>query len=577
MQTLLSHFRVQSRNWSATHKRIVGVEIGVDMVRFVLLESNPGGRHRILNFHGEPLDRSFPMDSPEFAMVVRRGFEITVGSHRGVKVWAGLPRDRVRAHHLTLPRISPNQLTRAVFWALQHEEAFNKNEMLIDYHVEEEVRGENHPKLAITAHLVPKEDRDLLAGLFLKAGCPLHGIALPLHSMRNFSRSGWTSDPTAPVVHSYIGGRNARICILDGNRTILTRGIPIGVDLLAEEVATSLPGVGNETDALRLIMKLGRSGAWEAGPDPEQVFAIIRPALERVAKQIDRTLEYYRTQFRDRDPIQCVQLGGPITQSPRCRDFIRDQISAPLEVIDPFSAEEVRNEPVVPKDVSERHAFATAFGLALASDSYCPNFLHTFEDRRLNARYRRVNAAIFTTFLLCAFALTGYFWIQRSTIAELRETHSGLEARMQSEQREVIDSDVLLGQMSGLKAERERILTSLNHYRALAVLTEFAELTPDSVNLESFSVYMGRPDSLRPIGSTSNSSGEVPWLRASGALYAAVELLDVTLSLHMRDLEASPLFESVVLRHSERSRNVAEGRLRFDLEVTLGEFAMEEP
>lgn len=537
------------------------MEIGSDRLRMVLLEPSLLDRYRVVNFVNQPLEPFTELDSAHLAEGLRAGLTALVGNARDVAVWAGLTNDRVRIHHLTLPYMKPGLLPQAVYWALQREEAFSPQKTIIDFEVEKEVTINKERKLIITGFLLPKDDRDALVHIFNEAGFPLRGLALPLYAMRNFFRSEWLPATEETRVFSHIGPQNSRIGVWSDGQSVLTRAIPVGLEQVAEELTQLLHPAPDHGEALRLILQLGRETEEEPTHDPETVFNAIQPALDRMARQIDRTLEYFQTQHKDRTPVTCVYFTGTIAGSPRCVEYLQSQVTLPLQPIDPFDGK--KNGTIdFPAEPFKRQTYATAFGLALSNESYTPNFLHTFKDRQRDQFHQRVNVRIFVFFFILAAVLGGFYAQQRSALTHLRTEKNRAESRLQAE-RPLLTAADLQNRIASLRHDLKQLEQQIDRQQAIALLATLSELTPETVRLESISASFVPP----PAGKSKTAAS--PWIRLVGAFHGNPAILETELSSYVRTLEASTLFTEIKPNFYNLEEQGNRGRLDFDLELSL--------
>lgn len=548
---------------TSQHPWAVGVDLTPWVIRLVLVERRRDDTFRIAGCQSVPVDPLWDLDSPALVRALHDGLRALTDDVGPLEIWVGLSVDRVRMHHLELPRMKGAQLSQAIYWGLQREEAFSPSDTVLDYEVEGEVGTGKKPALAISGYLVPKTDRDTLGRLFRQAGYPLHGIALPLHAARNHFSSGWLPTPEQAVALCHIGSQSTRIAILAGQRLVLTRVLPIGLEQLADALLESLAPVPQRTLALRMILELGRA-SWSHPPyGEEEVFGVLRPALERLARQIDRTLEYYRIQFTAGQSIERVYLAGALNESPQCREHLARLLPAPLEFADPLAelGENGVDAAQIPADPIDRQSYATALGYALAGEEQAPNFLQTFRERQRQILFHRLNTGIFFAFAVLALVLGGIYASQLRSVERLEREHASMQARVRAA-APLLDAEGVLSRAGQLHQDHRALLQSLERRRPEAMIAELGLLTPPTIRLDTISSQLGQP---RP-------SDTVPagrWLRLSGVVSGDPEMLETELSLFVRSLETSPLFASVEVRDRSQNRRAGALELDFALEMQL--------
>jgi len=544
------------------HPWVVGVDIGLWEIRMVLLERSRTGSLRVVACRNQAVDPLWDLDSPALVRALHEGIRGLAGKQGALEIWTGPVTDRVRMHHLELPRMKRAQLAQAVYWGMQREESFSPSETVLDFEVEAAFGGDRKDMEAVTGYVIPKEDRDTLARLFRQAGYPLYGIALPLHAILNQFRSGWIAVPEAPVALCTLGRTSSRISILSENRLVLSRSLPTGIEPLADVLLESLSPVPQRTLALRMILDLGRE-PWPHDPyDPEEVFNLLRPPLERMARQVDRTLDYYRIQVGGGAVVAQVYLAGALNESPRCREHFGRQLPAELVLVDPFADHPKATAAAVdiPESADERIAYTTAFGFALAAEDQAPNFLHTFRERERQVLFQRLNIGIFLVFAVLAIVLGTVYARQRATLANLHEEQARIQTRTLSA-RPLIEPDALIARAGRLQGDHRALVRNVDSRLPQAILAELGLLTPDFIRLETVSVNLGvgtRIDATTP-----------RWLRLSGVVTGNPDMLETELSLFVRSLLASPLFVGVEVRNRVQSRRGGAIELDFALEIKL--------
>ena len=537
------------------------MEISSDRLRMVLLESGLLGQYRVINLLEQPLPSS-SLDSPQFVESLRAGLRTLAGSKRDLSVWASLANDRVRIHHLTLPKMKPRLLPQAVHWALQREEVFSADKTVVDFEIENEVVIKGKTKLRVTGFLFPKEDRDAMVEAFEKAGVPLDGLTLSLYGVRNFFRSEWLPSEEETRIGLHIGPQNSRIAVWSGGQFLLSRAIPVGDQQVAEELAHVLQPPPDQEEALRLVLELGREMDEESGYDPELIFQAIQPTLDRMARQVDRTLKFFQTQHEDRTPAKCIYISGAITGSPRCVDYLQSQVALPLQPIDPFDGEKDNRSSELPSDPFERRTYATSFGLALSNENYTPNFLHTYKDRQQVRVHREVSLRIFALFFILALILGGYYAHQLSTLKQLEAEEQRAERRLGAQQPLATATD-LQNQMASLRNEVRSLEERIDRQHAIALLAGLSELTPETIQLEMISSSLV----VRSDGNSKTASK--PSIRLVGSIDGHPVRLETELVRYAQRLESSPFFAAVKPNSYNLEERGRQGRLHFDLEVSL--------
>lgn len=358
-----------SRNKKGT---IVGIEITSHVIRMVRLRRLSGGRFSFESSRSVPIDPHFPVGSADYIAALKKGFKEFCGAARGIEIWTSLGAERVRIHHLKIPRMSKAQLSGAVYWAMKREESFDDDETVFDFELAPEPDPEPDAPYSVTGFLAPREDLDKIRRLFAQTGYPLTGLVLPLYSLRNLFHTEWIETSLSPVMVTHIGHRSSSVGILAEGRSVMTRDIPIGLNSFAEILTRELNPAPTLTEATRLVLRPKSTHSTDQEENhwnEENVFLAIRPTLERMARQIERALEYCQTTYA-LPRVERVYLAGTIAAIPRFTDFLNQQISAEVSVMDPLVSDRLEAAPA--EDRGERAAFALPLSLALSDQGRTP-------------------------------------------------------------------------------------------------------------------------------------------------------------------------------------------------------------
>ena len=113
---------------------------------------------------------------------------------------------------------------------------------------------------------------------------------------------------------------------------------------------------------------------------------MIQPALERLIRQVERTIRHYALNYENAR-VSKIFISSGVSPHQRILNYIGDELGMPTEVLNPFSESgNFLPHVPIPDSVSEQSSFAPAMGMALADNSRTPNFLFTYKDKRQGIR-----------------------------------------------------------------------------------------------------------------------------------------------------------------------------------------------
>ncbi|HEX5680861.1 MAG TPA: pilus assembly protein PilM, partial [Desulfobacterales bacterium] len=286
----------------------------------------------------------------------------------------------------------------------------------------------------------------------------------------------------------------------------------------------------------------------EAGSEPddkqlavreERIFQMIRPALERLVRQIERTIRHFALNF-DNTRVEKIYVSSGVRPHPRILDYIGNELGLPVEIISPFAdGTDLVTLRELPGSRPEQSAFAPAMGMAMATNPATPNFLFTHKDKGKVDSTRRINrgicAACAAGVLLC---IGTAFWQERQI--QVRDTQKlGLQAQLSAFQVRV-DRNLILKLLDQVRAQNQSLQGIGSSYLGVGVLGEVANVTPPSVRLLGISAKLGAAGKPAP-GAKPEPPKKV--LVLDGVITGDRMSLESDLAGYLMTLKNSPLFK----------------------------------
>lgn len=168
-----------------------------------------------------------------------------------------------------------------------------------------------------------------------------------------------------PTMFVNLGAESADVLVVDEGRVRLARTIPVGGDALTQAVADAL---GLDTSAAELL-KVERGRLILEGEQPgesraAEVHRAILPVVARLAGELRRSLDFYRTRLHGR-PLSTVVLTGGTAKLANLAPFLGSTLGLRVEIGDPFRACEVGAGVPAASRADIAPVMAVAVGLAL--------------------------------------------------------------------------------------------------------------------------------------------------------------------------------------------------------------------
>ncbi|MBI9083075.1 MAG: hypothetical protein JEZ11_05715 [Desulfobacterales bacterium] len=539
----------------------IGVDIGEKDIKLVAVGLGLDRKPVLMNWAIMPMEPDIAKDGNNLTRFLKSALLGFGANRRKIELWGCISSANVETRAMRIPKVTAKQIPNAVLWAFRKEAAFDEKTDIFDYHVIGEILEENTPKLQVMASTAPKHEVDGLKQLFIKCGYPLSGISIVPFALQNLFRFGWLETNDKDVCALFIGRDWSRIAIFSKGNLVLSRDIKAGMKSLVQAVSEGIASLQDEISFQMLDM---RDRAWEDTSDqrmqldedqsqqlldnfinsadeatssvlPEKdLFDMIRPALDRILRQVEMTFAHYNQHFSGQR-VQRIYISGQISGQPLVSGYFNDQLGLEVEGVDPFVRSSLAEGVQAPGETQVRADFAPAAGLALSSMRLTPNFLYTYKDKSRKRTIRWFDSAVLVGFALIVLLLGGiyqFFDHQNS------KKDKGVE-RLQSELDRFsprLGQNLVLTLADQTVVQMKRLSVVSQRYMGLAVVNEIARITPAKVKLVSLTAEFDPPGG----GAKKGKSRHVI---VDGVVLGDRLTFDAVLAEYILKLGNSPMFQ----------------------------------
>ena len=564
----------------------VGVDITDDEVRLVKVRQLSNGQSELLSYKRVSVARGIVRGTAEHASFMKATLEEFCGSGRGLNIWSLIRSDTVDVENIRIPKVAKKQLENAVYWTVKKNSGFDKANMILDFEVQGEVVEEGVTKLSVVVCTAPKREVEEIEKLFEGIGFPLTGLTAAPFALQNLFRADWMPVP-ARAATLFIGDDSSRIDVFSLGNLTMTRGIRAGIDsmadsLLEEHTATILPKEQDDIldteidheqpqtiitleDARDLVFSLGvdspppHGKTDRFGLSKEKIFEMIQPALERLVRQVERTLEHYTVILGNEgiDFIYVFSDGGvyrPVTE------YIGGQLRVDNTVLDPMDPDNPLNNITEHTSVSQRASLTSALGLALSSMSRTLNLICTHRDKEKIAQTSRVNRSIASAFAVAALILIGLFFWMGIVIERKEAVLTQLDHQMKTDIKTVQESAYTM--VSQIDKNRLTLKQFHRRYWGAAVIGELSRLSPPDICLSTVTATMGRNAEEKAAPASAG-------MMISGVVTGPPDSLEASLARYVLALKGSQIFEEVTIDKETVKPFHTEDALHFNISVSF--------
>jgi len=295
----------------------------------------------------------------------------------------------------------------------------------------------------------------------------------------------------------------------------------------------------------------------------KEIFGMVLPGVERLARQIERSFEYYSLDLGN-DSVSKSYIAGEINSFKGLVDHVGNQVGLSFDRIDPLATGSPFMGEVSTSDpVSERVSvsFGPAVGMALSHNSHTPNFIFTSKDKERLASTTRINRSIFVVFIAIMAVCMGIF-LGQGRIAEGKKSEiDGLRQRLE-QFTPPLDQDFILQLTAMAKQKKYSMKEYCKKYLGMAVIGELTHLTPSNIRLLSITAYLGQVAGAEDRGAAKS-------FVLKGIISGDRQTLEASLADYLLKLESCPLFGHPDIHKDSFEFHEGKESLRFTVHVGL--------
>lgn len=570
---------------SLKSREVVGVEIQENYLNVVRMVRS-GSDWKAIQAFSASIPENVSPNTREFEGFLRSQLQSIEGIKKA-RIWAILPDSKGEIWHAKVPPVKKD-LANAVYWTAKKERNFDDSTTVFDYRVQGEITDNGAKKLSVLVYTAPIQEINFLKKVFAGSGFDLAGITLAPFALRNPFVAGWNRSSGEAHAVLYIGEHTSHIDIHDKDSSlVLSRAIKTGLNSMMETLvheASGMPEIEVVEDssvqpapeasaidrkkALELITWIesrdndNTEEHLDTSYSQNKILEVISPALERLARQVERTIDHSVNVLGNPSPAR-IYLCGRLVSSESVVSFFHDQLGLEALILDTLNPSFPQVSPVISSmNRVQRMKLVPASGAAMSSNDYTPNFLYTAMDRDRQKIFRR-NAGIAASILILALVITGGYWLQsKQDLNSTRMEVAGLKNELNNYNPRVSHEMVTL--LSGRFQEHSSVLRDYSRkFVPAAVMSELTAITPDNVQLLNVRMDMGAAGG-------SGAGVQNSMMVVDGFIKGDDALFETYLSSYLFRIRSSPLFRDTVIHKSSAENFGSEGQvLRFIININL--------
>lgn len=361
-------------------------------------------------------------------------------------------------------------------------------------------------------------------------------------------RQGWERESPVFLVAD-MGAESTLIYVFDHHSPAFMRKVPVGGDAVTKMLTTEVSTASGpirltdiEAEEVKITGSFTQPGKSEtpgnvALPTREHMDALARPAIERLASEIARSIQYYRDNAGQQ--VFAVYITGGTSSLSALKSCLESSLSLPVKLIDPFAGMNFADDETRRYAEKNKTRLTLATGLALVDEPVFSLMPHSVKIMKRIAAFmpRAVAALLLLGFL--PFAVGGTCQAVRIQILRSTINQYQIQARQSNDEQRLMET------------LRQQFLETSEHYAALQKLVGRSPLWPGIFN--TLSEAIPRHVVLTHVAAHLDPQ-QADIITLQGNVLPSAVGFDDALSTLLSSLSASPFFKQVNIISAQAGR-----------------------
>lgn len=533
---------------------VVGVIIGEHYISLSMTgENKVDHKKELIKWQRVAVSDSMQVASSRFPAFLKTTLDTFIGKDKGCDIWTCIDIKELKHKNIIVPDLPDSKVANAALWGLKKEYEIQPDQEVFDFEILSDVIIDGIKKREVSAFTGKSQKINLLKKVFSTAGYPLAGITAMPFAFQNYYNEDVIQPAGFPFALVNISRTHSDICCFSESRLLLVRNIRSGSSSIAEELAGDLHDTTEPANVVELLSA-------DFGIDSLH-FENMKGACDRLISKIVRTGDYCSHNMAANAPIEQYLVFGETDNSRAFMEYAKSQIPTLVDIFKPLESMTQNSISINPPVNSEdRNAIIPATAVSLSSNQITPNFLYTYVDKEIEARYKKINTGIITAACLILALCLGCWIMLDSNYNKFDKQLTSIEKQLDKYDPTI--TEPLLSKRIDQARQKSKLLKQYStDYTSLAIINELCQLTPNSILIEIFDLdYEYKQEK-----NLKNKKEEKIIKRAviNGVVQSDHTSLETDLTGFAVKLEDSPLFKSVIVKDKSVDMQKSPDVLRF--------------
>lgn len=389
--------------------RFLALDIGASKVVLAEFLARQTGSPELLRYGMSRLDLSPEGDSDASAYVVSAIRDVM--REQGIRpapLGMTISGQAVFPRYVKLPPVARDKMQQMIQYEAEQNVPFPMDEVVWDYELVD-TGDENEVHVLLAA--VKIENVTRLTDCVQAAGLEPETVdAAPL-ALYNAVRFNYPDRDGCSMVLD-IGARSSNLVFVEGFR-VFTRSIPVAGNAMTQEIMKEFDLPFDKAEALKLehaFVALGGVTAGGGSDIAERISKICRNVLTRVHAEVNRSINFYRSQQGGSSPDRILLAGGS-SVIPHLDTFFAEKLGVEVDYLNPFVNIAVGDGIAGERIGSDYHLLGEVAGVALRRALVCPVEINLMPPQLLARKALRRREPFFAVALAGLVLIMLCWWV----------------------------------------------------------------------------------------------------------------------------------------------------------------------
>jgi len=454
--------------------RILALDLGASKIVLAEFQIGKGKEPVLLRYGIRPLEGEGGSDTDRLAFIVTAIRDVMREQQmRPAPMLMTVSGQAVFPRFVKLPPVGRDKLAQIIQYEAEQNVPFPMDEVVWDYQL---VGGDEADELNVMLVAAKIENIKRLTDCVQAADLEPEVVDVSPMALYNAVRYNHPDiDGCAMVLD--IGSRSSNLIFIEENR-IFSRSIPVAGNAITQELMKEFEIDFAAAETLKHEVGFVAFGGVFAGADDEtadRASKIIRTVLTRLHAEVNRSINFYRSQQGGSSPAM-VLLSGGTSMIAHVDTFFQDKLKVPVEFFNPFGRLSVSESVDTDQLNTDLQCMGEVVGLALRRSGSCPVEINLMPPELVALKvFRRrkpffaLSAAGIVLLMLCwcgyFFKAAGVYEARVASVEKRIEAFSKTERQLAQATAAREAAASRLAEVTGLVGSRSRWLELLEGVR----------------------------------------------------------------------------------------------------------------